>query len=225
MMEGMTFSSFVEVPENSSARTGLLNVCSAFGTAHPVQFLRGEVGSGKTHLLISFCASMRQQHNASASYLSGREFISQARDLSHQATCDSEWLSDLSRADVVTIDDLDLLRESPGTIPVLVELLERRALNPKAVTVLAGSTLPWELDTVLLPLRNALPSLRVIDLKPLSYDSVRLVAKALLASAGLSDEGTVLSESEWCDLHELKGRIALLALNRRSALVERETHF
>jgi chromosomal replication initiation ATPase DnaA len=224
MIEGMTFSSFVEVPENSSARSELLSVCSAFGKVHPVHFLRGEVGSGKTHLLISFCASMRYQHNASASYLSGREFFSQARDVNFQATCDSEWFSDLSRADLLAIDDLDLLKESPGTLPVLIELLDRRALNPKAITVLAGSALPWELDGALLAVRNALPNLRVIDLKPLSYDSVRSVARVLLANAGLSDEGAVLSESEWCDLHELKGRIALLALNRRSASAGSEVH-
>lgn len=135
---------------NKSATIALSTIGSwiqSFGAEEEERglILHGEVGRGKTHLLISICKLLMFEYGKSVRFVEFSRLLGMLREGYSRGQSDSRILEPLIEVDVLAIDELGKGRLTDWEMQVIDEIISRRYNSMK--TIIGTTNYPWKVAT------------------------------------------------------------------------------
>jgi chromosomal replication initiator protein len=206
-----TFTNWVSLPENRSARVAAERVADAVGGDRPRRglnplFIYGPAGTGKTHLVCALAAAVTERAvDRVVSVVAARDFGLVASD--EEAGSDR---AATRQADLIILEDVQHLPERAAE--ALVELLDRCQLRGRYL-VCTATTGPAQLSRLPTRLTSRLAGGLITGLLPLSPDSRRVFLEQVIIRWGLAVDAGVtawLAENVSGSARHLEGAVARL---------------
>ncbi len=131
-----SLSSFVVPPKGGPTHRNVLQYLNEFtpGAANPGLVLYGEVGRGKTHLMVAVLRQLIFQHGVTARFVEFSHLLADLKNQFGKRQDASSILEPLVRVDVLAIDELGKGRNTEWEGTVLDELISRR-YNAERTTI------------------------------------------------------------------------------------------
>ncbi len=183
-VKAYTFDNFIVGKSNQFAFTAAKAAAEKPGLVYNPLFIFGESGLGKTHLLNAIYNHIHASSpNAVVFMLSAAELtMEMVKAVKTKQT--NKWHENMRSADVLLIDDAQLLMGKSGTQAELVSLL-RSCVQEKRQVVMTASAAPERLPVLESSLRSDFDRCLLADIQPLDTETCRLIARDKAARCGL----------------------------------------
>ncbi len=179
-----TFDNFIVGKSNQFAFTAAKAAAEKPGLVYNPLFIFGESGLGKTHLLNAIYNHIHASSpNAVVFMLSAAELTMEMVKAVKTKQM-NEWHKKMRSADVLLIDDAQLLMGKSGTQAELVSLL-RSCVQEKRQVVMTASAAPERLPVLKSSLRSDFDRCLLADIQPLDTETCKLIARDKAARCGL----------------------------------------
>jgi DNA replication protein DnaC len=107
--------------------------------------LTGEVGRGKTHLLIGMCKTLVFEYGISTRFIEFSRLLSMLKESYSKGLSDSSIINELINVDVLAIDELGKGRLTEWEMAIIDEIISRRYNAMK--TIIGTSNYSWKIAT------------------------------------------------------------------------------
>lgn len=179
-----TFDNFIVGRSNQFAFAAAKAAAEKPGLVYNPLFIYGESGLGKTHLLNAIYNHIHASSpNAVVFMLSAAELTMEMVKAVKTKQM-NEWHKNMRSADVLLIDDAQLLMGKSGTQAELVSLL-RSCVQEKRQVVMTASAAPERLPVLKSSLRSDFDRCLLADIQPLDTETCKLIARDKAARCGL----------------------------------------
>lgn len=219
--EGFTFSAFVEGEANAAALQACRQVAENPGAAgfNPL-ILHGASGLGKSHLLHATGAQAWETRSAErVAVRTVDQLVAGLTESARRGLSDEQRFSDYLRADMVLVDDVQLLpnrsRWAVGQFAELTRLLVARGVQLVVTSDKPLSELPWADPQTFRHMKNGMALEVGNPDRRLRLEILRLKMHGMGPDGWLSDEVLeFVSENDFTNVRELEAALVKLSFYR-----------
>lgn len=221
-----TFSSFVVGDSNALAFNAAMNAASGAMRNSSIKtlYIHSDVGMGKTHLLQSIAAHIRENESAKVLYLSAERFMHLfLKSLKSNQLID--FKERLKSCDILVVDDLQFICGKNATASEFANILTALSESNKVVVV-AADVSPFQLNLENRSKSRLIGGL-VVDITPPDFDLRLQILESKCASQDVDIPANILqnlAKNITSSVRELEGALNKLVAHATLQKAEMDHH-